>query len=106
MAGEDLAALVVPPPDVLRDADRREQFLAEVMAGVGTGTVKTKIANCLCKLAKELRDNTDVRGMTRELDEIRVCFKEVLRRKGKLSKEEIGDIFTRVALAAAAEEEG
>lgn len=81
--------------DDLRDADKREQFLAETVLAVARGEIKTADANCIRALCKELRENTDIRMLVREVVVCRELFREVLRRKGRITKHEIEQIFIR-----------
>lgn len=81
--------LRVPSSDELRDADLREQFLAEVMVAVAAGELDSRTARCLRDLAKEMRDNTDVRWMTRIVQRGQQLFKELLARKGGITPAEV-----------------
>ena len=86
--------------DDLRDADKREQFLAELAVATVGGLVKTKDANSARATCKEIRDNTDVRGMTREMEVYRAEIKRVLARKARLEIAEIQEIFRKAYQAA------
>lgn len=85
-----------PSAEELRDPDKRELFLIELALGVAKGEVKSKDANSARSICKEIRDNTDLRSLTREIQVCRDLFKEVLARKARLTVEEIEEIYRRV----------
>lgn len=98
----------VPTREQLMDADLREQFLADVMLAVLAGEIKSKDANCLKGISKEMRDNMNLRALTREIDVTRRLVREVLARNTGLSVDEVDAIYRKVAeeVRTAAEGEG
>lgn len=86
----------LPTVAELRDPDRRETWLAEVMIAVSTGEMKTQQANFLIKASKEMRDSADLRAMTAEVDACRALFKEFLARKAALTVADVEDAWRRV----------
>lgn len=79
----------LPSIDELCDAEKRERFLARCMLDVASGRVRPIRINAILRVAKEMRENTDLRALTRELDVCRRLFREFLGRKAGVSVDEI-----------------